>query len=167
MERRSVEAIVRALNRARVRYLIAGGLAVIAHGYVRFTGDVDLILDLRDANLRRGLRALKELGYRPRAPVALEEFADARKRSQWVREKGMKVFTLVSARHSMTEVDLCAEMPVVFTRAWGRRARREMGPGLSATFVGFEDLLRMKVRAGRPQDRADVRELTCVRGKRK
>jgi len=44
--KRSVEAIVDALNAAGVRYLIAGGLAVVAHGYVRFTADVDLILDL-------------------------------------------------------------------------------------------------------------------------
>lgn len=46
MERRSVEAIVRALNDAGVRYLIAGGVAVVAHGYVRFTADLDVILDL-------------------------------------------------------------------------------------------------------------------------
>ncbi len=35
MTKRSVEAIVDALNAAGVRYLIAGGLAVVAHGYVR------------------------------------------------------------------------------------------------------------------------------------
>jgi len=35
MEVRSVEAIVRALNAAEVRYLIVGDLAVNAHGYVR------------------------------------------------------------------------------------------------------------------------------------
>ncbi len=45
MEVRSIEAIVRSLNDAGVRYLIAGGLAVIAHGYTRVTQDVDLILD--------------------------------------------------------------------------------------------------------------------------
>ena len=43
MEKRSVEAIIRALNAASARYLVAGGLAVVAHGYVRFTADVDLI----------------------------------------------------------------------------------------------------------------------------
>ena len=45
MERRSVEAIVEGLNRAQVRYLIVGGLAVVAHGFVRFTADIDLVLD--------------------------------------------------------------------------------------------------------------------------
>jgi hypothetical protein len=35
METRSIEAIVRALEAASVRYLIVGGLAVNAHGYSR------------------------------------------------------------------------------------------------------------------------------------
>ena len=43
MEKRSVEAVVRGFNEAQVRYLIAGGVAVVAHGYVRFTADLDLI----------------------------------------------------------------------------------------------------------------------------
>jgi hypothetical protein len=37
----SVEAIVRALARGDVRYLIVGGLAVNAHGFLRFTKDID------------------------------------------------------------------------------------------------------------------------------
>jgi len=41
MEKHSVDAIVGALNMANVRYLVAGGLAVVAQGYVRFTADVD------------------------------------------------------------------------------------------------------------------------------
>jgi hypothetical protein len=41
MEVRSIEAIVKALNAAKVKYLIVGGLAVNAHGYERFTNDVD------------------------------------------------------------------------------------------------------------------------------
>ena len=77
MEKRSVEAIVGALNAANVRYLVAGGLAVVAHGYVRFTADVDLILDFEPANVTRAMKALGSLGYRPRVPVTLNEFADA------------------------------------------------------------------------------------------
>ena len=42
---RSLEVIFLALNNAGVRYLVAGGLAVVAHGFVRFTNDVDLIVD--------------------------------------------------------------------------------------------------------------------------
>ena len=82
MEKHSVDAIVGALNMANVRYLVAGGLAVVAHGYVRFTADVDLIVDLEPANVMRAVASLESLGYRPRAPVAFGEFADPQKRAQ-------------------------------------------------------------------------------------
>ena len=62
MRKQSVEEIVRVLNAASVRYLIAGGLAVVAHGYLRFTADVDLILDLDEDNTRRALAALAGSG---------------------------------------------------------------------------------------------------------
>src|SRR5512143_410683 len=99
MERSSVETIVRALNAAGVRYVVAGGLAVVAHGYVRFTADVDLILDLSRDNLVKATAALKSLGYRPRAPVPLEAFCEEKNRQDWARDKGMKVFSLHSPDH--------------------------------------------------------------------
>lgn len=46
MKLSSVEAIVGALEKAGVRYLVAGGLAVVAHGYLRFTKDIDLVVQL-------------------------------------------------------------------------------------------------------------------------
>ena len=46
MKLTSFEAIVRALNDAGIRYLVAGGLAVNAHGYLRFTKDADFVIQL-------------------------------------------------------------------------------------------------------------------------
>ena len=61
METGSVEEIVSSLNGAGARYLIAGGLAVVAHGYVRLTADLDIILDLDHPELRTWLAALGAL----------------------------------------------------------------------------------------------------------
>ena len=93
MTKRSVEVIVGALNASGVRYLVAGGLAVVAHGYVRFTADVDVIFDLAPENVTRAIDALERLGYQPRAPVPFRDFADPQKREGWVREKGLTVFS--------------------------------------------------------------------------
>ena len=68
MEVRSIETIVRALNDAQVQYLIVGGLAVNAHGFVRFTRDVDLVLGLEPANAERGLNALLQAGWQLAIP---------------------------------------------------------------------------------------------------
>ena len=53
-----------ALNSAGVRYLIVGGLAVNAHGYVRLTRDIDIVLALDEANAARGVTSLINVGYR-------------------------------------------------------------------------------------------------------
>lgn len=162
MERHSVDAIVGALNAANVRYLVAGGLAVVAHGYVRFTADVDLIIDLEPANVTRTVTALESLGYRPRAPVAFGEFADPQKRAQWVRDKNLAVFSVYSPQHALTEIDLFVELPLDFETAYRRAIRKEVAPGVVATFIGIEDLRRLKQRAGRPQDLLDLENLKSL-----
>lgn len=159
MERRSVEAIVRALNEAGVRYLVVGGLAVVAHGYVRFTADVDLVLDPEPESLRRAIAALDGLGYRPRAPVEFSEFADPVARARWAREKGLTVFSAFSRKHGATEVDLFIEPPFDFSDAYAKASTLELAPGVTATFVGLADLIEMKRKAGRPQDLQDIEAL--------
>ena len=163
MHKHSVEAIVGALNTHGVRYLIAGGLAVVAHGYVRFTADVDIILDLQPDNVPRAIAALTSLGYRPRAPVPFDDFADPVKRALWVREKGLTVFSLYSPDHPATEVDVFVQPPLDFDRAYGAAARIEVAPGTRAIFVAVDDLLLLKRQAGRPQDLQDIEHLQAIR----
>ena len=163
MKRSSVEAVVHALNQVEVRYLVAGGLAVVAHGHVRFTADLDLIVDLEERNLRRALEALARLGYRPRAPVALLDFVDAEKRRSLIRDEGLAVFSLYSDLHPATEVDLSVGEPLGFEDAYARAVRLEVAPGVEATFVGFNDLIRLKTAAGRPQDLLDIERLQQLR----
>lgn len=162
MERHSIAAIIGALGAADVRYLVAGGLAVVAHGHVRFTADLDLVLDPEPASLRRAIGALEGLGYRPRAPVRFEEFADPARRARWVREKGLTVFSVFSPAHPATEIDLFVEPPFDFDTVYTRAQRFEVAAGLEATFVGLADLLGMKRRAGRPQDLQDVQALESL-----
>ncbi len=162
MERHSVEAIVSALNAAGVRYLVVGGLAVVAHGYVRFTADVDLVLDPDDSSIRRSVDALAALGYRPRAPVPFEAFADAAQRARWRSEKHMMVFSVFSPAHPATEVDLFVEPPFDFEAAYAGAARLEVAPGVAATFVRKADLIAMKRSVGRPQDLQDAEALESL-----
>ncbi len=159
MQKNSVVEIVRGLNSSAVRYMIAGGLAVVAHGYLRLTADIDIILDLRDARLTDALTALASLDYHPRAPVPLADFALSAKRSQWIREKGLKVFSLYSARHPATEIDLFVESPLDFDEAYGRSVRQEVAPSVTAVFLGLADLIRLKEAAGRAKDLDDVSRL--------
>ena len=163
MERRSVEAVFGALNGSGARYLVVGGLAVVAHGYVRLTADIDIVLDPAPEALRGAIAALSALGYRPRAPVEFAEFADAEKRRLWAREKGLTVFSVFSPGHRATEIDLFVETPFDFDRAYARAVRFQVADRVEATFVGLEDLIEMKRRAARPQDLEDVESLRSLR----
>lgn len=164
MTARGVEAIVRALNEAGVRYLIAGGLAVVAHGHLRLTFDVDLIVDLGDeSNPRLAMRTLESLGYRPRVPVRSEDFAHPATRERWLNEKGMLVFSMLNASQPETAVDVFVRMPFEFPAASRRALHADLGGGLIAPFVGLDDLLEMKRAAGRPVDREDIARLEALR----
>ena len=165
MKLASLEAILGALNRYEVRYLIAGGLAVVAHGYGRLTIDVDLVVQLETANVRRALEALGSLGYRPVAPVSVEQFADPAIRETWVREKNMVVFGLHSPQHPDTPIDIFAKEPFDFEQEFQRALVGELAPGLEARFVSLETLIRMKTATGRERDQEDVRTLKQLKEK--
>jgi hypothetical protein len=77
MKLESFEALAQALVATGVRYLVAGELAVNAHGYIRFTKDVDLVVQLVPDNIACAFAALATLGYRATAPVTAAQFADA------------------------------------------------------------------------------------------
>lgn len=162
MELRSVEAVVAALNAAEVRYLIVGGLAVNAHGYLRATRDLDLVIQLESDNLRRGLQCLFEIGYRLAIPVSVEDFADASKREAWRDEKGMIVLKLWSDDHRRTPVDVFVYEPFDFYKEFEKACLSELQPGIFARIVSLEALIEMKLVANRPHDLMDVEELRRV-----
>ena len=87
MEVHSIETIVRAPNEADVQYLIVGGLAVNAHGFVRFIRDVDIVLCLEPENAARGLNVLLQAGWRLAIPEKPEAFANTATRERWRTEK--------------------------------------------------------------------------------
>ena len=155
----SFEAIAEALETATVRYLVAGGLAVNAHGYLRFTKDVDLVVQLETDNLRRALSALATLGYRPAIPISVDQFADARQRESWVRDKGMQVFQLWSDAHPETSVDVFVTEPFDFDEEYARAVVKPLRDNLPVRFVSIPTLIRMKELANRPQDHIDIEHL--------
>jgi predicted nucleotidyltransferase len=159
MEVRSVETIVRALNDADVKYLIVGGVAVVAHGYERLTKDLDLVIGLERENIIRGLRALMSTGYNLRIPVTPEQFADRKLREQWRKEKNMIVLQLWSDIHRRTPVDVFVYEPFDFAKEMRRALRLPVFGSELASIVSYDTLLKLKKSAGRAQDLADIEKL--------
>lgn len=156
-----IEEILGALEKANVRYLVVGGVAVVLHGYLRTTGDLDLVIRLDKENTLRAMAALTALGYRPRAPVPADAFADASNRRIWAQEKGLTVFSLWSPTRAMLEVDVFVEEPFDFDEVHARALRVPLRT-TTATVVGLEDLKTLKRAAGRPRDLDDLEALAAL-----
>jgi predicted nucleotidyltransferase len=150
-----VGTILRALNDANVRYLIVGGLAVVAHGYVRVTQDIDLVVELERENVLRAMNALTGIGYRPLIPVDAAQFADEALRQQWKDDKRMIVFQMLNPQRESTRIDIFVTEPFVFEEEFERAKRHKWGD-LQAPVLRIEGLIAMKEAAGRPQDVADA-----------
>ncbi len=161
MAARDIASILKALSDARVRYVVVGGVAVVLHGHLRVTADLDLVVALDRPNILAALSALESLGYRPRAPVAAQEFADPDTRAAWIRDKDMKVFSLWSARLPETGVDLFVEEPIPFRDLEGGARAAELH-GAKAPIASIEHLIAMKRKAGRPRDAEDIAALRDI-----
>lgn len=73
------------------------------------------------------------------------------------------MFSVSSPDHAATELDLFVEIPFDFASVFARAERKEVVPGVAATFVGLLNLIAMKRAAGRPQDLTDVARLESLR----
>lgn len=156
------EAVAVALRDAEVRYLVAGGLAVNAHGYLRYTADIDLVIALDADNIRATFAALAAVGYRPNVPITAEQFADAGQRQRWREEKGMQVLNFFSDRHPETSVDIFVFEPFDLRAEYQAALIGDLLPGLPVRFVSIPTLIHMKEAAGRPRDQDDIQHLRWI-----
>lgn len=162
MKLSTLEAIFRALEDEAVRYLVAGGVAVNAHGYQRLTQDLDLVLDLEEENVLRAVRALAGLSYRPVLPVEAEDLADPEKRREWHEQRNVEVFSMLSDLYPGTAVDLFVREPFDFEREYSAAMVGRVASGLEVRFVRLATLIAMKEEADRPRDRDDTRHLRWI-----
>lgn len=154
------EAIITALSRQNVRYLIVGGLATAAHGYVRMTADLDLVIDLAPPNIQAAFLALDELGYQPRVPITADQFANPAMRASWIQEKRMLVLNLFSETHPLMPVDIFVDTPFAFEEAYEDALCQVLESGYECRFVALPRLIEMKTAAGRAKDLDDLAHLS-------
>ena len=155
--------VFRALNSHGVDYLIIGGVAVQAYGHVRTTQDVDVIVAPDTRNLERLAAALEQLrarlkgvdahllGIDPTDPTHLRDGANF---GLATRAGGLDVWTDAAELKG--------------ARSWVQMRERAVTAevdGQSLRFVHRDDLIRMKLAAGREQDLQDVAVLTSQEGR--
>jgi uncharacterized nucleotidyltransferase DUF6036 len=134
--------VCRLLNRRRVRYLIAGGVAANLHGSVRATRDVDVLVPPEPKNMRRLIEALSALPWRVAREIDPEQIVT-------------KPVTIIGDE---PRVDvLTVAWTVTFARAWPNRRVRRID-GVRVPYLSLADL-RASKQTGRPTDKADLEAL--------
>jgi hypothetical protein len=159
--RRDLERLFSALDRAAVRTVVVGGLAVNLRGHLRMTIDVDLITDLSDDAARRTVEALTSLGYRPSVPVEPAAFADPAIRKGWLENRQIVVLSWFDPAEPLSVVDLFTESPLDFEELWSDAGPVEAAWS-SIRVASVRDLIRMKRASGRERDLEDVRALESI-----
>jgi len=135
---------LRALDANEVEYMIVGGIAVGAHGHVRYTKDLDVWFRGSEQNAQRLVAALTDFGLET-IPVPLAEFC---------KPRGMLV---LGAEPNCIELINFAD-GVEFDACFKRRVLIPLG-GVQVSVIGLDDLRTNKRAVGRLQDLADLENL--------
>lgn len=159
-------ALLSELSERGIRHVVVGGFAVIAHGVIRTTKDLDICPDPEPANLER-LAALlmdaeavqlgvgdgfepEEMPLDPRRPGDLAQGGNFRLKTSHGSLDIMQWLAGIDADHAYA---LLAADAVDGTVA-----------GIDVRVASLGNLRRMKRAAGRPQDLEDLRQLDLAHG---
>ena len=150
------EGVLRTLVESNVRFVLIGGLAMIAQGSANLTRDIDCLYDRSPENIRKIVDALRTSHPKlrtPREPVSI----------LWDAEFFKNVFN-VTLSTDMGPIDLLAEAPGVesFEQLWSR-AQEMLLFGLPVRVASIDDLIRMKTATGRPKDNEHAMQLRALK----
>ncbi|NJK43567.1 MAG: hypothetical protein HC933_04225 [Pleurocapsa sp. SU_196_0] len=139
---RNFKEFLSLLERHGVEYLLIGGYAVNFHGYVRYTGDMDIYISASSENAARVAMALNELGFDEVTP------------SMFTTPSSMVRMGVPPTKLEVTNfID-----GVTFEECYANRLRT-MLDGLEVNIMSLIDLRRNKRASGRLKDLADLENL--------
>ena len=148
------EEILRVLLEHRVDFVVIGGVAVQAHGYIRSTRDLDIVARPSALNMSRLSEALAELEAEPRGS-ALANLADP----HLLRRAALVPIITRVGPLDLLNIEHVAGAPRGYDALREDALTIEVDGGQVAV-AGLSDLVRMKRAAGRDQDLADIEALT-------
>ncbi len=131
-------------NAYQVRYLVIGGYAVSIHGYPRTTKDMDVCIEMNEENAVKMVSVINDFGF---ASLKL------------IKDDFLKEHGITQLGYAPLRIDIINDLDgVSFVEAWENRKIINM-LNVPVNFIGYNELLKVKEKAGRAQDIADVKKL--------
>jgi hypothetical protein len=145
-------ALLASLSESGVDFVVIGALAVAVHGEVRGTGDVDVMVPIDDEANRRALeRALTKLDAARIPPLGggLHHGSEAQYPT-----------LMFNTRFGRLDVLYRPDGSAPYPKIKQRAITRSLG-GQPVRVAGRDDMVSMKLAAGRPDDLRDVASMTA------
>ncbi|MCR4336453.1 MAG: nucleotidyltransferase family protein [Candidatus Omnitrophica bacterium] len=152
---------MREFQKQKVKYVIVGGLAMNLLGTYRSTTDLDILIEMSDANLAKVVKILKAKGYVVKQPVDPMGIAQKSIREDWIKNKNMRAFNFYKDQE-MKEVDLIIESPVSYQEAQADSIKIKV-EDMKLPVISVNHLIKMKKVSGRPIDQWDIDALKKLR----
>lgn len=154
------DELLLALTRARVAFIVIGGVAVGVHGFVRATRDLDVVPDPDPENLERLARVLRQLDARHVGEGDFESDEFPVDPTDPTQLAGGANFRLETSRGELDVMQWVSGIDA--DPAYAGLAPAAMIVSFRGTQIrvcSLEHLRAMKRAAGRPQDLEDLRRL--------
>lgn len=148
--------VLSALEKNKLSYAVVGGFALTLHGAVRGTVDIDLAIEFSEADFLQIEQLLKQLGLESRLPVNARQIFEFRE--EYLQNRNLFAWNFYNPQKPIESVDIllstsCSDMKIEKVKAFG----------ITIRVASIDDLIRMKMEAGRPQDLADVKALKALK----
>ncbi len=134
---------IEALNKAAVEYILVGGYAVILHGYIRSTADMDVWVNKTSANYQK----LQNAFFYFRAPIFSEQEFLGNQFDVWgigIEPNRIEVLSKIKGVEFAEAYPLCKTF---------------IQNNIEVKYIHINHLIQAKEAAGRFKDKADIEEL--------
>ena len=132
------------LEQADVRYVAVSGTAVVLHGFVRPSADLDVVISRGPDEVARAMDALMRAGFMPSLPLPMSAVTV------------MRMFD-----SSQREVDVFVRYAVPFDELWTSSKEVQVNDSV-VRVMSLDHLLRVKRISARPHDLLDIDGLLAL-----
>lgn len=145
---------IRLLNAHHVKYMVVGGYAVGLHGYPRYTGDLDIWIQISVENAQKMMDVMTEFG------ISIPHL----QKDDFLRENPLSG---VHFGREPLRIDILNSIDgVVFDDCYPNK-QSIIFEGTPIYYIHFDDLKKNKLSSGRTKDKADIEELEVKFNKNK
>ena len=132
------------LNKHGVEYLIVGGYAMAFHGRPRFTGDLDIWINISEMNAEKMLIVLKDFGFSSLG---------------YSKEDFLKDNIINQIGYPPLRIDILTSIDGVSFSDAVQEKRTIVIDSIEVAFIGLKQLIENKTASNRPQDIVDIASL--------